>query len=98
MKKLFFVLSAILLTMFTPYLCEEAASADKKPSVVATIFPQYDFARTIAGDKAELTMLLRPGMESHSYDPTPQDILKIQNCDIFIYGGGESDEWVDEVL
>jgi zinc transport system substrate-binding protein len=97
-KKLFFALSAVLLTMFTFSFCKEAASADKKPSVVATIFPQYDFARAIAGDKAELTMLLRPGTESHSYDPTPQDILKIQNCDIFIYGGGESDEWVDGVL
>jgi zinc transport system substrate-binding protein len=97
-KKLFFALSFALLFALTPSLCEEAASADKKPSVVATIFPQYDFARAIAGDKAELTMLLRPGTESHSYDPTPQDILKIQNCDIFIYGGGESDEWVDGVL
>ncbi|MDR1136773.1 MAG: metal ABC transporter substrate-binding protein [Synergistaceae bacterium] len=98
MKKLFPVLLCVLLASAAFFFCEEASSEDKKPSVVTTIFPQYDFARAIAGDKAELTMLLRPGTESHSYDPTPQDILKIQNCDVFIYGGGESDEWVDGVL
>jgi zinc transport system substrate-binding protein len=74
------------------------AAAAEKVSVVTTIFPYYDFTRVIAGDKAEITMLLRPGAESHSYDPTPRDMLKIQNCDVFIYGGGESDEWVDGVL
>ncbi|MDR1509918.1 MAG: metal ABC transporter substrate-binding protein [Synergistaceae bacterium] len=98
MKKLFLLMLSVLLAAAAFSFCGEAANADKKPSVVTTIFPQYDFTRAIARDKAELTMLLRPGTESHSYDPTPQDILKIQNCDIFIYGGGESDEWVDGVL
>ena len=69
-----------------------------KISVVATIFPPYDFTRAIVGDKAEITMLLPPAAESHSYEPTPQDIIKIQNCDVFIYNGGDSDAWVDEVL
>lgn len=73
-------------------------SMDDKLSVVATIFPQYDFIREIAGDKVELTMLLSPGSESHSFDPTPQDIITIENCDIFIYVGGESDEWVNQIL
>lgn len=72
--------------------------SDKKISVVATIFPPYDFTREIAGDRADVTMLLPPAAESHSYEPTPQDIIKIQNCDAFIYVGGESDEWVNEVL
>ncbi len=67
-------------------------------SVVATIFPPYDFVREIAGDNVALTMLLPPGSESHSYEPTPQDIIAIQNCDVFLYVGGESDEWIDEVL
>lgn len=70
----------------------------EKLSVVATVFPPYDFVREIAGNNVELTMLLSPGSESHSYDPTPQDIIMIQNCDIFIYVGGESDEWVDKIL
>jgi len=74
-----------------------------KISVVATIFPPYDFARAIAGDlvaqgKVELVMLLPPGSESHSFEPTPQDIIAIQNCDVFLYVGGESDEWVNDIL
>ena len=67
-------------------------------SVVSTIFASYDFVRQIAGDKAEVMMLLPPGAESHSYEPTPRDIITIQNCDIFIYVGGESDAWVRGVL
>ena len=66
--------------------------------VVTTIFPQYDFVRQIAGEHAEVSMLLKPGEETHSYEPTPQDILKIQNCDLFIYVGGENDEWVEDIL
>jgi len=74
------------------------AAADDKISIVTTIFPPYDFTRAIAGDKAEITMLLPPGAESHSFEPTPQDIIKIQNCAVFIYNGGGSDVWVDDVL
>jgi len=76
----------------------ESENSAGKLSIVTTIFPQYDFVREIAGDSVELTMLLSPGSESHSYEPTPQDIITIQNCDIFIYVGGESDEWVDGIL
>lgn len=67
-------------------------------SVVTTIFPPYDFVREIAGDHAELKMLLKPGEESHSYEPTPQDIIAIRNCDVFIYVGGENDVWVEDIL
>ena len=70
----------------------------EKLSVVATNFPAFDFARQVAGDSADVTMLLPPGAESHTYEPTPQDILKIQDCDLFIYVGGESDTWVDNIL
>lgn len=76
----------------------ETDSGDEKVSVVTTIFPPYDFTREIAGDNAELTMLLKPGAESHSYEPTPQDIITIQNCDVFLCVGGESESWVDEIL
>jgi zinc transport system substrate-binding protein len=67
-------------------------------NVVTTIFPSYDFVRVIAGDKANLTLLLPPGAESHSFEPTPQDIIRVQNSALFIYVGGESDEWVDRIL
>lgn len=72
--------------------------AGGKPVVIATIFPAYDFARQVFGDTAEVKMLLKPGQESHSYDPSAKDIVEISACDLFIYNGGESDEWVESVL
>ena len=71
---------------------------DGRLSVVTTIFPPYDFARAIAGGKAEITMLLPPGAETHSFEPRPQDIIKIQKSGVFIYTGGESDTWVENIL
>ena len=71
---------------------------DGKISVVTTIFPPYDFVRKIAGDEADIKMLLKPGEETHSYEPTPQDIIAIQNSDVFIYTGGENDVWVEDIL
>lgn len=76
----------------------EIKTKDQKISVVTTIFPQYDFVRQIAGDSVELKMLLKPGEETHSYEPTPQDIIAIQNSDLFIYVGGENDSWVEDIL
>ena len=78
----------------------EEASADKL-KIVTTIFPEYDWVRQIAGDQIsnmELTMLLDNGVDLHSYQPTADDIMKISDCDIFVYVGGESDEWVEDAL
>ena len=69
-----------------------------KTTIVATSFAPYDFAKQIAGESAEVIMLLAPGEESHTYEPTPGDIMKIQQCDLFVYGGGESEKWVDSIL
>jgi zinc transport system substrate-binding protein len=77
---------------------KDAQKADGRINVVTTIFPPYDFVREIARDRVSLTMLLPPGAESHSFEPTPQDIIRVQNCDVFIYVGGESDAWVDGIL
>lgn len=66
--------------------------------IVAAVFPAYDFARAAAGDLADVKLLLPPGAESHSYEPTPADILRVQRCDLFIYLGGEADAWVDTIL
>lgn len=71
---------------------------DDRTCVVATIFAPFDFVREIAGDAVNASMLLPPASESHSFEPTPKDIIKIQNCDIFIYVGGESDAWVNQIL
>lgn len=69
-----------------------------KIKVVSTIFASYDFARQIGGNVADITMLLKPGVESHSYEPSPKDIITVQECDVFIYVGGENDAWVDNIL
>ena len=76
----------------------ESAADAGKISVVTTIFPPYDFVREIAGDQVSLKMLLKPGEESHSYEPTPQDIIAIQESDVFICTGGENDVWVEDIL
>lgn len=73
-------------------------AAQKPLSVVTTIFPAYDFVREIGGDRVQATLLLKPGQESHTFDPTPADIKRIRNADLFIYTGGENDVWVDEML
>ena len=100
-KRILCVMMAVMLITVCFCSCSSTENTDKKSgklSIVTTIFPPYDFARQVAGDKAELTMLLKPGTESHNYDPTPQDIIKIQNADVFIYVGGESDKWVEDML
>ena len=76
----------------------ENGRSEERIRVVTTIFPPYDFVREIAGDRVELKMLLKPGEESHSYEPTPQDIIAIQESDVFIYTGGENDVWVEDIL
>ncbi|AUS97039.1 ABC transporter substrate-binding protein [Clostridium thermosuccinogenes] len=100
MKKYTFTVLLLLFLSTILFGCRQSANAnsDEKISVVATIFPQYDFVREIAGDNVDLTMLLPPGSESHSYEPTPQDIIKIKNCDVFICVGGSSEEWLKEII
>lgn len=80
---------------------EPTTSDETTLSVVTTIFPEYDWVREILGDKAdnaEVTMLLDNGVDLHSYQPTADDIIKISDCDLFIYVGGESDGWVEDAL
>lgn len=103
MKKLvsIFLSTVIICSLFSISGCgktEKVQKSDGKISIVTTIFPYYDFVRQLAGDKADVRLLLSPGSDPHSYEPTPSDIVAIENCDLFIYNGGESDEWVDGVL
>lgn len=78
--------------------CGEVERSTGKISVVTTIFPYYDFARSVSKGTCDVDMLLKPGSDVHSFEPAPSDILKIRNADLFIYNGGESDEWVDSIL
>ena len=97
---------AFLLTVLTA-VCLTAcgnvnnSKADNKIQIVTTIFPEYDWVKNVLGENpanAEVTLLLDNGVDLHSYQPTVDDIMKITSADLFIYVGGESDEWVDEVL
>jgi len=103
MKKIV-VVSVVLLILVlgitgcSPNTAAKNSDNPEKISIVTTIFPVYDFARAIAGDQAELTMLVKPAAEVHSYDPSPADIIKIQEADVFIYIGGENDAWVSTIL
>ena len=80
--------------------CGGPGGADGRTRVVTTIFPLYDFARQVAGDDdgVEITCLADGAADMHSFSPSSQDIIAISQCDVFIYVGGESDEWADEVL
>lgn len=75
-------------------------NSDNTISVVTTIFPEYDWVKEIVGDNTnvEVTMLLDNGVDLHNYQPTADDIMKIATCDVFVYVGGESDEWVEDAL
>jgi zinc transport system substrate-binding protein len=109
MKRLFaprlFALALVALLTLTLAACgtgnppsDPGAVDNDKISIIATTFAPYDFTRALTSDRADITMLLPPATESHSFEPTPQDIIKIQNCDVFIYVGGESDEWIAGIL
>lgn len=103
MKKFLSVIAAAAIAVSSLCGCS-AANAGKqndKIQIVTTIFPEYDWVMNILGDNpanAEVTMLLDNGTDLHSFQPTTSDIMKISSCDLFIYVGGESDEWVEDVL
>ena len=107
MKKSFLLLIPVLVFAFLLAGCgsgtEQKSLASEqvkseKLHVVATLFPQYDFTKQIAGDKAEVTLLLPPGVESHSYEPTPSDMIKINESDLFIYTGKYMEAWSQEII
>ena len=89
-----------LVMLFAFMFTGASLAEEKRVSVVTTIFPVYDWAREVVGDNdnVEITMLLDSGVDLHSYQPTAQDIMKVATCDVFVYVGGESDEWVEGAL
>ncbi len=111
MKKILTVILVVLLTTALFGCTQNQKASDlnlsenknenienEKIKIVTTLFPQYDFARQIAGDKAEVTLLLPPGAESHSFEPTPSDIITINKADIFIYTGKYMEPWADKII
>lgn len=103
MKKILALLLALWIpaAVFSGCAPQDDSAASNKLNIVTTIFPAYDWVREILGaetDRAEITMLLDSGVDLHSYQPTVDDIVKISDCDLFLYVGGESDGWVDDAL
>ena len=99
-KKLFFPLIILLVLSLTASCgtSDRNTNKDGKLSVITTVFPLYDFALQIGGNKVDAEMLLTPGAEVHGFEPTASDMLKVNKADLFIYIGGESEKWVDSVI
>ena len=96
-------ISLMLAGLMTASMCACSAntSGSGKLNIVTTIFPEYDWVRNIAGDNInniDLTLLCDNGVDMHSFQPTAKENVKISSCDVFVYVGGESDEWVEDVL
>ena len=97
MKRILCALLAALLLLPLCGCAEKYEDSDKL-QVVCTLFPYYDFARVIGGDDAEVTLLVAAGKETHSFEPTPLDVIRVADADVFLYNGGESEQWVDAIL
>lgn len=102
MKKNFMKYVAFAISSLLAPLCISCnGNNNGKMKIITTIFPEYDWVMNVLGDKKDnfdVSMLLDSGVDLHSYSPTPKDIVSISNCDLFVYVGGESDEWVEDVL
>lgn len=101
MRKSIAVLIVIFMLAGCLTACSGGAEKSGKKQVVATIFPEYDWVMNVLGDKAgdyDVTMLLDNGVDLHSFQATAQDIMKISSCDMLIYVGGESDEWIEDAI
>lgn len=100
LKKLWAIFGLVLVVGLLAFLVLNREKFEqKKYSVVSTSFPGYDFARAVTKNTNISTkMLVKPGAETHTYEPTPQDIIDIKNADMFIYVGGDSDTWVEKIL
>ena len=102
-QKYIALFSALVLIICTTTLGLSGCSGNEikdsgKLTVVATVFPAYDWTREILGDKGELTLLSSNGADLHNYQPTAEDMSKIATCDMFIYVGGESDSWAEDAV
>ena len=98
-RKLLAVITAAA-TVLSLCACSDLqhSSDSGKLKIISTVFPPYDLARQIAGDNAEISILLPPGSEIHNYEPSAKDMIAIRNCDIFLYIGGENEQWAEKLI
>lgn len=94
------ILILIILSFFIIYIFRPKTDIEdsSKIQVIATIFPNYDFAKKIGGEKVEVTLLLDSGVESHTYEPSPKDMIKIEKSDILIFTGKEFEPWAKNII
>lgn len=106
-RKLQVIISMVSIISLLLVGCSKSKTTDSKVvegdntpkiKVVTTLFPQYDFVNQVGKDAVEVKMLLKPGVESHTYEPTPSDIIDINKADIFLYTGDEMEPWVSKIL
>ncbi len=97
MKKRVLLLILALSMLTLPLLSCGKSNGSEKLTVITTVFPYYDIARSVAGDRADVKMLLAPESESHTYEPSMADIVKVSEADMFIYTGGGADKWADDM-
>ena len=88
---------AFLACIFLLSGCSASLQGEEKLQITASLFPQYDFARVICGDKADVSLLLPPGMDSHYYEPTPSDMIRISRSDLFLYTGNQMEPWAGRI-
>ena len=101
MKKFAFIATLIFMAAFMLSACNTETPSSKKVSIVATIYPQYDWLQNILGEHADavnLKLLIKNGTDLHSYKPSAQDIASIANADMVVFVGGESDKWIEKAL
>lgn len=98
MKRFLAVLLALTLAVGLCGCADRQKAEDGRLQVVCSVFPYYDFARQIGGDDVDVTLLVAAGKETHSFEPTPLDVITLSEADVFLYNGGESEQWVDDIL
>ncbi len=101
MKKKQLLIVATLLLLFCFGACNrppDKAQAERRLKVITTLFPLYDFSKQVGGERADVSLLLPPGVEPHSFDPKPGDLLKLESADLFIYTGNEMEPWAETIL
>lgn len=102
MKKIPFVVGVVAIialgVIAVSNIAQKPKNNSQKITIVTTLFPLYDFAKNIGQDKVEVSLLLPPGVEAHSFEPKPSDIVKISEADVFIYTGKFMEPWVEDII
>lgn len=98
MKRFFLLLLSLVTVLPLLFSCRALPAKDARPTIVATNFPLYDFAKTLTQEDACVKLLLPPGADLHSYEPTPQDLATLSSCDLILWMGGESERHLQKLF